>query len=75
MPTNIKKLNNPVWNSLSESHPNFAIEFNGIKFYHPDYCPFGGFINLDKTEEAIDHYTELTKNFYVVGDKPIFRPI
>ena len=38
-----KKLDNPVWFSLSETHQSFAIDYGSIKFYHSDYCPFGGF--------------------------------
>jgi GNAT superfamily N-acetyltransferase len=36
------KLDNPVWYSLSETHQKFAIEHDRIKFYQPEYCPFGG---------------------------------
>ena len=41
----IKKLDNPVWHSLSETHKNFSIVYIHLKFYGPDYCPFGGFEN------------------------------
>lgn len=68
----IDKLDNPVWFSLEETHKNFAVNYQGVKFYHPDYCPFGGFINTDKTAIGIDEYAKLTNNFYVVGNKPIF---
>lgn len=68
----IEKLDNPVWFSLEETHKNFAINYQVVKFYHPDYCAFGGFINTDKTAIGIDEYAKLTNNFYVVGNKPIF---
>lgn len=64
------KLDNPVWHSLNETHQNFAISYEGSKYYHPDYCPFGGFIDIDKTLESNDAYSRLTKEFYVVGEKP-----
>lgn len=64
------KLDNPTWHSLSETHKNFAVEYEGIKFYHPDYCPFGGFINSDKTATGIEAYASLTNNFFVVGNIP-----
>lgn len=64
------KLDNPVWYSLSEIHQHFAIEFPGMKFYHPDYCPFGGFLNIDNSPEWIHQYSQMTDNFYVVGQKP-----
>ena len=38
-----KKLDNPVWFSLSETHQSFAVDYGSVKFYHPEYCPFGGF--------------------------------
>lgn len=66
-----EKLDNPTWYSLSETHKDFAVDYQGIKFYHPDYCPFGGFINPDKTNTGIDTYASLTNNFYIVGDKPM----
>lgn len=61
------KLDNPVWYSLSETHGKFAIDYNGIKFYNPEYCSFGG---ADKVyaAEAIGDYAQLTKNFFIVGE-------
>lgn len=70
MTTDEKKLDNPVYHSLTETHKNFAIDYGGAKFYHPDYSPFGGFIDPDRTIESIDTYSSLTDNFYVVGEKP-----
>jgi GNAT superfamily N-acetyltransferase len=67
------KLDNPAWYSLSETHREFAVDYQDIKFYHPDYCPFGGFINSYETKTGIDKYASLTDNFYVVGDKPKFN--
>ena len=72
MTTDEKKLDNPVYHSLSEMHKDFAIDYNGVNFYHPDYCPFGGFINPYKILEGIDTYSNLTSNFYVVGEKPLY---
>ncbi|HCT31236.1 MAG TPA: GNAT family N-acetyltransferase [Bacteroidales bacterium] len=72
MTTEKQKLDNPVWYSLTEVHSSFAIEYNQMKFYHPDYCPFGGFIDIDETLAGNDHYSAQTNNFYVVGDKPNF---
>lgn len=64
------KLDNPVWNSLSEYHSEFAIDYGDTKFYNPDYCPFGGFIEVESTQNAVDQYSSLTENFFVVGEKP-----
>lgn len=72
------KLDNPVWFSLTESHAQFSVghaDTNNpadVKFYHPDYCPFGGFISLNSTEKHLKEYSELAASFYVVGEKPNF---
>jgi len=66
------KLDNPVWHSLNESHKGYAIDYEGFKFYNPDYCPFGGFIDLKHSTENIDAYAALIKKFFVVGDRPVF---
>ncbi|WP_316802405.1 GNAT family N-acetyltransferase [Pedobacter nototheniae] len=67
-----EKLDNPVWFSLTEAHQKFALNYGNIKFYHPDYCPFGGFINDENTSDFIEEYAKETANFYVVGKKPNF---
>lgn len=64
------KLDNPVWYSLSETHKNFGIDFGTIKFYHPDYCPFGGFVALENIEGSISEYAKLANNFFIIGQKP-----
>lgn len=70
MVTGNHKLDNPIWYSISEAHKNFGIDFGNIKFYHPDYCPFGGFIALENIEDAIAEYSKLSNNFYIIGQKP-----
>lgn len=70
MITEENKLDNPVWNSLSESHQKFALNYNGTRFYNPDYCPFGGFVTLEDTLEATTVYASLCDNFFIVGKKP-----
>src|SRR5438552_756124 len=68
----IKKLDNPVWHSLSETHKNFSIVYNNLKFYAPDYCPFGGFENGKDISGEIDKYSKLIDSFFIVGEKPGF---
>ena len=65
-----KKLDNPVWHSLSECHKDFAVDHDTIKFYHPDYCPFGGFIKGEGIADHIYEYSLLVDNFFIVGEKP-----
>jgi GNAT superfamily N-acetyltransferase len=64
------KLDNPVWHSVSETHKNFGIDCGNVKFYHPDYCPFGGFIALDNIEHSISEYAKLVDSFFIIGQKP-----
>ncbi len=65
-----EKLDNPVWHSLNETHKEFAIVYDHIKFYHPDYCPFGGFMNPENIADPIDEYAQLCGNFFIIGQKP-----
>jgi len=64
------KLDNPVWYSISETHKDFGIDFGTIKFYHPDYCPFGGFTAFDNKENSISEYAKLANTFFIIGQKP-----
>ncbi len=65
-----KKLDNPVWYSLTEAHRNFVIDYGNMKFYHPDYCPFGAFEKVEDISKSIYEYSKLTGDFYIVGEKP-----
>lgn len=67
-----EKLDNPAWHSLDEYHKDFAVDYQGTKFYDPAYCAFGGFINIISTEKALETYSLLADSFYIVGDKPVF---
>jgi len=66
------KLDNPVWNALNEVHKNHSITYDGIQFYQPEYCPFGGFADIDEMAKGIEEYSKLVENFYIVGEKPLF---
>ena len=70
MKSNDNYLDNPVWYSLSQQQQDFAVDYGTTKFYHPDYCPFGGFENGEDTAKHLDEYSTLTDNFFVVGEKP-----
>ncbi|REH50615.1 FR47-like protein [Tenacibaculum gallaicum] len=65
------KLENPVWHSLCETHENFAINYDDVKFYNPTICPFGAFTDASKTTEALDEYSKLTDQFFLVSEKEI----
>ena len=70
--TDDHKLDNPVWHSLNETHKEYAIDYEGFKFYNPAYCPFGGFIDLSHSTKNIDAYAALIEKFFVVGARPLF---
>lgn len=70
MNTEDYKLDNPVWYSLSESHKTFAVNYDDIKFYHPDYCPFGGFQYPRNTLDPMTEYSRMIGNFFIVGERP-----
>jgi GNAT superfamily N-acetyltransferase len=65
-----KKLDNPVWFSVSETHQSFVVEYGSVKFYHPDYCPFGGFEKVKAIAKSIDEYSVMVDSFFIVGEKP-----
>jgi ribosomal protein S18 acetylase RimI-like enzyme len=65
-----KKLDNPVWFSLSETHQSFAVDYGSVKFYHPGYCSFGGFEKGNAIAKSIDEYSMMVDSFFIVGEKP-----
>ena len=67
----LHKLNNPVWHSLAESHQKFSVDYGGIKFYHPDYCAFGGVENANDIASHLDQYSTLVDEFFIVGEQPM----
>jgi len=65
------KLDNPVWHSLSDIHKEYAIDYKTIKFYDPEYCPFGGSIDTENSPSGITEYSGIIGSFFVVGEKPL----
>ena len=65
------KLDNPVWYSLSETHKSVSIDYCSLKFYQPDFCPFGGFVSLDNLADGLAKYAKLLDNFFVIGERPL----
>ena len=61
------KLDNPIWYALGETHKEYAVEFNGCKFYKPEYSPFGWVGAVSNESLAIEQYSKLTSSFYMVG--------
>ncbi|WP_420552989.1 GNAT family N-acetyltransferase [Tenacibaculum aiptasiae] len=62
------KLKNPVWHSLNETHKEFVINFDDVKFYNPKICPFGAFLDTNKTANALNEYAKLTDSFFLVSE-------
>ena len=63
-----KKLKNPVWFSLNETHNKFLIDYDGVQFYHPEICTFGAFTDVTKTAKALNEYSKVSKNFFLVSE-------
>jgi ribosomal protein S18 acetylase RimI-like enzyme len=69
-----KKLDNPVWYSLAESHKQYAITYDETPFYDPEYCPFGAALDPKQSANALAQYSQLSANFFIVGEKPEIPP-
>src|SRR5215472_10180404 len=67
-----RKLDNPVWHSLNETHKEFSLTYADLKCYRPDICPFGGYNNNYNISKHIIEYAKLADNFFIVGEKPGF---
>lgn len=68
----MEKLDNLVWHCLQETHQDFGLDYGSLRCYHPDYCPFGGFIGQsDLTADLIKH-AKMAGPFFVLGQKPQF---
>ena len=65
-------LDNPVWFSITEKHTQQAIDYGNIKIYHPDFTPFGAFINEEDTAKAL---IERAKEFYQKDQEDITKRI
>jgi len=66
-----KNLKNPVWHSLSETHSSFSLEYEDVKFYDPEICPFGAFTDATKTYKALNEYAKLTDDFFLVSENEV----
>lgn len=63
-----KKIKNPVWDSLCETHRSFSLSYEDVKFYNPEICPFGAFTDASKTAKALNAYAKLTDSFFLVSE-------
>ena len=63
-------LDNPVWYALTEHQYNYAKDYGNVKFYKPDYAPFGAFINDADSSIAIEEHSKLIDDFFIVANKP-----
>ena len=71
MNASLYKLDNPVWHALNETHERYSICYPGIKFYDPEFCPFGAFeTGATPLPSYMSEYARLTDQFFIVGEKP-----
>ena len=68
---NRSKLDNPAFHSLSEVHQDKVIQYEGVKFYHPLYCAFGGVIAPNVMAKGLSAYAQLSSDFFIVGEAPV----
>lgn len=62
-------LDHPVWTALSEVHRDFCLEFEGVKFYNPAYCPFGDSLK-PSSAGALAGYGEICNDFFMFQHQP-----
>lgn len=68
------KLDNPAWYSLNETHRSFAVGNDALKFYLPEFCPFGGVNKQPSASQLFDEYTSARESFFIIGSKPQTPP-
>lgn len=68
------KLDNPVWNALSETHSPIAISYDDAKFYMPGFAPFGGFVGNKNIAAAVVDFIKQSEGFYILGQRPTVGP-
>ena len=69
----INPLDNPVWSALHETHTALRLSpQHNIKFYRPDFCPFGAVGSEPNAPQSLSTYAELCTDFFVVGDQPLY---
>lgn len=69
----LSKLDNPIYNSLCESHKDFAIGDDDIKFFKPEVCPFGAIRDEAVAGKCLTQYPP-AREFFVVGALPDLPP-
>ncbi len=70
-----KKLDNPAWYALAETHQSFAAGSNGLKRYQKDVVSF---VAYDHTKEnalsELDGLTDVNERFFIIGNLPPLPP-
>ncbi len=69
---NFEKLNNPVFNALSETQQDFCINIGNLKAYQPETNPFGGFSDIENSAAELEEYSKICNAFFIFGSKPNF---
>jgi predicted GNAT family acetyltransferase len=53
-------------------HRPYSIYYDDMKFYQPEYCPFGATGKKENNIDDIEKYSDVCNNFFVVGTMPSF---
>ena len=71
MPANYKKLDNPAWYALTETHAGFAMGTVELKRYHPEIVLFAGFSSTKKNIlDELDQVVNVGESFFLFEPFP-----
>ncbi|MBK7374645.1 MAG: GNAT family N-acetyltransferase [Ferruginibacter sp.] len=72
MPAQYKKLDNPAWHALTETHAAFATGTDALKRYYPDIVLFAGYDPGEKDiAQKFDEVFEPGDSFFLFDDLPV----
>ncbi|MEO7308396.1 MAG: hypothetical protein ABIR78_09785, partial [Ferruginibacter sp.] len=75
MPVNYKKLDNPAWHSLTETHTGFALGTYEFKRYDPEIVLFSGYDPGAKNIfQQLDQVFNPTDSFFLFDQFPALPP-
>ncbi len=71
MPVHYKKLDNPAWHALTETHAGFAMGTDELKRYDPEIVLFAGYnLQAENITKKFDRVFEPGDSFFLFDDFP-----
>jgi len=75
MSVDLKKLDNPAWHALTETHAGFAMGTAELKRFDPNVVLFAGFnLETENIAEQFDSVFEPNDSFFLFDDLPALPP-